>query len=153
MARTSLTNRLGFLVYDVARMFRADFRVRAQQLPLTEGQWRVLAQLARMEGCRQTDLAEILEIRPISLTRQIDKLVDHGLVERHPHPSDRRAALLHLTASATPLIEQLLELGVQTRERALAGFDADERRQLLAYLERIRANLSTATEADSSHAD
>jgi MarR family transcriptional regulator, transcriptional regulator for hemolysin len=136
----------GFLLADILRLSRADFAARAVELPLTEGQWRVLAYLARMEGCRPTDLAERLDMREISLTRHLDRLVEKGFVVRRPHPQDRRSLTLHLTAAAGPTISRLFELGLATRERALGGFDEGERRVLFDALRRIRTNLSTQDE-------
>lgn len=137
---------LGFLLYDAARLLRRDFDERARALGLSRAQWSVLAHLARCEGCTQAVLAEVLDLQPITLTRLLDRLQAAGWVERRPHPEDRRARQLFLTAKAHPLLEQLRELGLQTRERAQAGLSAAEREQLLDLLERVRANLAQRPE-------
>jgi len=55
-----LTRSLGFLLADVSRLIRKRFDARAKTLGLTRAQWRVLGQLRRREGIKQTDLADIL---------------------------------------------------------------------------------------------
>ncbi|MCK5089420.1 MAG: MarR family transcriptional regulator, partial [Hyphomicrobiaceae bacterium] len=64
-----LTRSLGFLLGDVSRLLRKRFDMRARELGLTRAQWRVLARLRRREGINQRNLAEILEIENITLTR------------------------------------------------------------------------------------
>src|ERR1700742_5256215 len=91
---------LGFLLHDVARLLRRRFEQNARDSGLTRSQWQVLAYLANNEGINQSGLAELLEIEPITLGRIIDKLETLGLIERHPHPTDRRTWLLHLVEAA-----------------------------------------------------
>ena len=49
---------------------------------MTRAKWAVLARLDRFEGLKQTELAEMLDLQPISLTRLLDGLADNGLIER-----------------------------------------------------------------------
>ena len=88
---------LGFLLHDVARLLRKRFEQNARPLGLTRSQAQVLAHLALHQGIAQRGLAEILEIEPITLTRLLDGMERGGLVERRPHPSDRRVRRLFLT--------------------------------------------------------
>src|ERR1700757_5063840 len=112
---------LGFLLHDVARLLKKRFEQHARGSGLTRSQWQVLAYLARNEGISQSALAELLEVEPITLARIADKLEALGLVERRPHPSDRRVWLLHLTRPARPKLEQVRKLGDITRSEALVG--------------------------------
>ena len=96
MARRSLNREFAFLLNDVARMLRTCFDDRAEQFGITRGQWAVLARLDRFEGLKQSELAEMLDLQPISLTRLLDRLCANGLVERRPDPNDRRGNRLYL---------------------------------------------------------
>jgi DNA-binding MarR family transcriptional regulator len=135
---------LGFLIHDVARLLRKRFEQHARGSGLTRSQWQVLAYLERNEGIHQSGLAELLEIEPITLGRIVDRLQEFGLVERRPHPSDRRIWLLLLTAKAKPKLVELHRLGDQTRAEALAGIPEAARQQLLDTLTGLRANLASA---------
>src|SRR3954451_24476585 len=74
---------------------------------MTRAQWAVLARLEHAEGLEQSELAEMLDLQPITLTRLVDRLCANGMVERRPDPSDRRAKRLHLTPLARPLMDRL----------------------------------------------
>jgi MarR family transcriptional regulator, transcriptional regulator for hemolysin len=135
---------LGFLAHDIARMIRADFAVRAERLGLTQTQWRAIAYLGRMEGCSQTELAEVCEVRPITLGRQLDRMAALGLIDRRDDPRDRRAIRLYFTPRLRAKVEKLQSIAAVTYERALAGLTAADRDTLMGLLARVRANLAVA---------
>jgi len=122
----SLDRNLGFLLHDVARLMRKRFEQNARGLGLTRSQCQVLAHLARQEGIQQSGLAEILEVEPITLTRILDRLEAGRLVERRPHPTDRRIRQLYLTAEAHPLLGEIFAIGAATRGEALNGVPETE---------------------------
>ena len=86
-----LERSFGFLVYDVARLFGRRFDHNGRRLGLTRAQCRTLGYLARNEGINQAGMADLLEIRPMTLVRQIDRMEEAGWIERRPDPADRRA--------------------------------------------------------------
>lgn len=132
---------IGFLIHEVARMLRDDFHERVSCEGVTQAQWRALVHLCRNEGCRQHVLAESLEIRPITLSRLVDRLVEVDLVVRRPDPEDRRATLLYLTKAAQPLLSMFTEKAIQTRQRALVGVSDGEAELLVSVLQRMKSNL------------
>ncbi|MFE8072904.1 MarR family transcriptional regulator [Marinobacteraceae bacterium S3BR75-40.1] len=142
----------GFILADCARLQRRYFDRRAKGTGLSRAQWSVLAQLSRHEGLKQAELAELLELQPISLARHIDRLEAQGCVERRPDPQDRRARRLFLTDKAGPLLDQLQCLGQEVREQALAGLDEEQRRLVHAALSQVRDNLShSLTRLEEGH--
>ena len=143
----------GFLVSDVSRMLRENFRTTTPELGLTLAQARVLLHLSRNEGISQVALSAILEVQPITLLRQIDRLEKAGLIERRAHPSDRRAQQLYLTPRSQPLLKKIFDKGAERQDQLMAGLSEAEREQLVSSLLRIKANLSqmaTATELDAA---
>ena len=140
---------LGFLIHDVARLLRKRFEQLSRDSGLTRSQWQVLAFLERNEGIHQSGLAELLEIEPITLGRIVDRLQEYGLVERRPHPSDRRIWLLRLTARAKPKLDELHQLGDDTRTEALAGIAEADREHLLKTLTALKSNLTAACTSPS----
>lgn len=138
----------GFCLHDVSRLLRKRFDRRARTIGLTRAQWSVLAHLNRHEGVNQAALAEILDIEPITLVRQIDRLEAAGWVERRLDPNDRRVRLLYLTPKAKPILDRLAELAAETRAEALAGISPAAQEALVDTLLAIKANL-TETEASS----
>lgn len=138
---------LGFLINDVARLLRRNFMRRAQADGLSLAEWRALAYLSRQEGINQTDLAESMEIQPMTLARLIDKLQHLGLVERRKDPQDRRAYRLYLTKASQPLISKLWAIAEESRELALAGLSERRRKDLMTALMRVKANLFEAEQS------
>ena len=140
---------LGFLIHDVARLLRKRFEQLSRDSGLTRSQWQVLAYLERNEGIHQSGLAELLEVEPITLGRMVDRLQEYGLVERGPHPSDRRIWLLRLTARAKAKLDELHRLGDETRAEALAGIADADYDHLMKTLSAVKSNLTTACTSPS----
>jgi MarR family transcriptional regulator, transcriptional regulator for hemolysin len=92
---------------ESSRLLRNFIDHRAKGRGTTRAQWIVLFRLRQQEGLSQVDLADVLELQPISLVRLLDRLVEHGLLERRPDPRDRRANRLFLTASGRQLVDDL----------------------------------------------
>lgn len=145
-----LMRSLGFVLGDTSRLIRKRFDLRARELGLTRAQWRVLARLRRREGINQRDLAEILEIENITLTRHIDRLEEKGFVERRRDPADRRAWNLYLNDKVQPILDRMRELSAITRGEALRGFSEAETEKLIDQLLRIKSNILELDQADES---
>lgn len=92
---------------ESSRFLRNYVDHRAKSRGTTRAQWIVLFRLREQEGLSQVDLADVLELQPISLVRLLDRLVEHGLVERRHDPRDRRANRLFLTAAGRQLANDL----------------------------------------------
>lgn len=97
-----------------------------------------------LPGLKQTELAEMLDLQPITLTRLLDRLCDNGLIERRADPDDRRAKRLYLTAAARPLLERLSDLGEELMSGALAGLAPEDIALLVSKLAVVKDNLRQA---------
>jgi len=144
MLPRSLNREFAFILNDVARMLRTYADHKASQLGITRAQWVVLVRLDRFEGLKQAELAEMLDLQPITLTRLLDRLCDSGLIERRSDPNDRRAKRLYLTKAAGPIIERLGELGEELMARALAGVDRGAIEKMVGQLAIVKENLRQA---------
>lgn len=121
---------------------RKAFDRRAVGLGVTRAQWKVLFRLERQPGLRQIELADMLDIEPITLSRIIDRLEEAGLVERLADPADRRAWRLHITARAKPLVEKLRSVADEMIAEAFAGIDPKHIEITRQVLGRVRENAS-----------
>lgn len=135
---------IAFTIMDVARLLKTYADQRARQYGMTRAQWAVLFRLDRSEGLKQSELAELLDLQPITLTRLLDRLADNGLIERRADPNDRRANRLFLTPAARPLLEQLSALGEDMMRSVLDRLDAKSRERLLRDLGLVKENLRAA---------
>ena len=132
----------GFLLHDVSRLLRKRFDRRARTIGLTRAQWSVMAHLSRNEGINQSALADILEIEPITLVHQLDRLEAAGWIERRLDANDRRVRLLYLTALGRQILGKMQALGMETKAEAVSGLTATEQDALIDTLMKIKGNLS-----------
>ncbi|MEU9303085.1 MarR family transcriptional regulator [Streptomyces sp. NPDC048269] len=120
------------LVTGLAQRIAEHLRECAATLGLTASQATALREMSGPMTMR--DLAERMSCEPSNTTFVVDKLEKQKLVERHPHPTDRRAKHLVLTAEGTALRTRLLE--VLAVDSALSGLTPQEQRVLHGLLER-----------------
>ncbi len=137
---------IGLLVHDVSRLLRRRIDHQAQVIGLTSAQWRVLAAVSRAEmhgdePLHQATLADEMDMEPITLSRQIDRMETAGLIERRPDPADRRANRLYLTEAARPLIDKFRSVAISCYDNVLTGISDEEIEQVVGILTRVRANL------------
>ena len=135
---------LPFEIGETAHALRRAFDRRAATLGVTRAQWKVLFRLSRTPGLRQVELADILDVEPITLSRILDRLEEAGLVERLRDPDDRRAWRLEVTSKAQPLIAKLRALAEELMDEAFAGLSEDELALMRSKLAKIRDNIAAA---------
>ncbi|HTT49549.1 MAG TPA: MarR family transcriptional regulator [Pseudolabrys sp.] len=148
MTPQPLRREIAFTIMDVARLLKTYADQRARQLRISRAQWAVLVRIERTEGLKQSELAELLDLQPISLTRLLDRLADNGLIERRADPNDRRANRLYLTPAAKPLLGRLSELGADMMETVLEGLDEKSIERMLKQLVTLKDNLRRAISAN-----
>jgi len=134
-----------FQLSDVARSMRTYIDQCAREHGMTRAQWGVLLRLERQEGMTQAEMADALEIQPISLVRLIDRLCEQKLVERRPHPRDRRANRLYLTDKGHATLARLVPLGKDITADVLAAIDEQAAADFLDQLLIIKGNIKDAS--------
>jgi len=133
-----------FQLADVARTMRTYVDQRAREHGMTRAQWGALARLERQEGMTQAEMAEALEIQPISLLRLIDRLCQQDLMERRPHPRDRRANRLYLTEKGRATLTRMAPLGKEVAGDILAAMPEKDVAELLRSLLVVKHNIRNA---------
>ena len=128
------------LLNDVARLIRTEADKRARTHGMTRAQWVILSRLERAPGLSQRELAEILEVEPITVGRLVDRLETRGLVERRADPEDRRIWRLHLRPEAAPVLAALDVQRAAIRKLVSEGVTEAEIEQLVGVLLRMKAN-------------
>ena len=136
---------LPFEIGETAHALRKAFDRLATGLGVTRAQWKVLFKLTRTPGLRQVELADMLELEPITLCRIVDRLEEAGLVSRTRDPDDRRAWRLHVTAEAQPLVEKLQAVGAELVQQAFGDIDAKDIETTRKVLARARENAGRVT--------
>lgn len=133
---------------DTSRLIRTYIDTRSRAIGTTRAQWALLALLTRQPGLTQSELSEILEIQPISLTRLVDRMTDQGLVKREPHPSDRRANCVFITENGLLAMEAFSPLAQEITEELFEGIAPEEVAVFQSVVDRMRANLKVRSAFD-----
>jgi DNA-binding MarR family transcriptional regulator len=128
----------------VQRLVRAYADKEAARFGITRAQWAVLAKVERNEGMKQTELAEQMEMQPITLTRLIDKLCDSSWIERRGDENDRRVNRLFLKKAGRQLLGKLSGLRSELTATALNGISPADAQRLLLQMEAIKENVRNA---------
>ena len=128
---------------ESSRLLRNFIDHRAKGQGTTRAQWIVLFRLREQEGLSQVDLADVLELQPISLVRLLDRLVEHGLVERRHDPKDRRANRLFLTETGRQLVYDLDSLRNAIATDVLQGVSAASIQTSLDTLRDIKERIKS----------
>ena len=116
-----------FTLGEVQRLVRAYADRQAARYGITRAQWAVLAKVERTEGLKQSELAEQMEMQPITLTRLIDKLCDNGWIERRGDETDRRVNRLYLQQGRAPAARQARRAALRTHRDRAGGHQSRRR--------------------------
>lgn len=145
--RGSVDANFMFTLGELFRLIRVYADKEAARYGITRAQWAVLSKVERQEGLKQTELAELLEMQPITLTRLIDKLCDNDWIERRSDENDRRVNRLYLKRAARPLLGKLAGLRSELTATALEGISPADAHRLLTQLESIKENVRNAIQS------
>ncbi len=141
---------LGFLISDVHRLLTAAVDNEVSALSLTRSQLRVVLHLMRGDGISQVALADNLQLGKVTVGGLLDRLQDKGLIERRPHPTDRRAKLVYLTLADQNIYDAIVEAGGIILKQVLAGINKTEEKTLIALLLRVKANTAGILQANAA---
>jgi DNA-binding MarR family transcriptional regulator len=142
---------VGFALSTLGFAVATRFRERLAPLALEPRDFALLRALSAGEGVSQQALGEQLRIPPSRMVAFIDGLQERGLLERRPHPSDRRAHALYLTPAGRRLLAKAAAVA-SGFERELCGrLSAAERERLLELLGEVREQLGLPPGVHSAH--
>lgn len=131
----------GFQIQDVARLMSRTFENRAGDMKVTRSQARVLGYVSQSEGASQSEIATLMDVQKITLTRLVDELEKMNLIERRPHPDDRRIRRLYLREGTRPVLESIWSRLSEVSDFALAALPADRREAFVQDMVTIRNHL------------
>ena len=126
----------GQLFFRLWRASHTRIAEALESLGLTPALFGVLNLLGARDGAIQQEIASSMGIDPSTMVSLIDDLERSGLAQRRPHPTDRRAREIAITAKGRRTLERGRRMAMQVEDEVLGGLTAAERRQLLVLLRR-----------------
>jgi MarR family 2-MHQ and catechol resistance regulon transcriptional repressor len=136
---TQLALRLWTALQKTSFLLRGQMRPVIARWDLTGPQWRVLRKLgeAGPEGLTAGQVCGHLGVTGGNMTGIMDKLEEAGLLQRLPHPVDRRALLLKLTEQGEALYQEIKPAYEARVAEVLSLLSDDEKLMMLELLERL----------------
>ncbi|MGW9631845.1 MarR family winged helix-turn-helix transcriptional regulator [Agromyces sp. NPDC055520] len=111
-------------------------------LDVSSGEWAVVTSLAKAgEALTPSQLAELTNVAPSSMTHRLDKLAERGLVERAADPDNRTRILVSLTDEGWGLFSQAIRDSDVVESDVLQDLGDTERAELARLLEVVIARL------------
>jgi len=129
-----------YLASQMAKGFARALQQRAAKLGFSPGQFPILLELWSEDGLTQKQLLERVDIEQATMANTLSRMERDGLVERRPHPSDKRAQLIFLTDKAAAIQAEAIEAAMAADTDLLKDFRSFERELLLEYIRRILEN-------------
>jgi DNA-binding MarR family transcriptional regulator len=129
-------------ILELTVVLGRDMTEQLEGMGLTEARAHLIWELGRRGPCKQQALAEALGVSPRAITALVDGLVPTGFVTREPHPTDRRATQVTLTAHGQATAEALVDSHRELARQLFADVPADQLdcfdNVLVGLLERLR---------------
>ena len=141
MKQIDPTDLFGFLIQDVARLMSRAFEKQPGDLEITRAQARLLAYVALSEGHKQTEIASLMDVQKITLTKMADELEAKGLIERHTDPDDRRVRRLFMAEGAKPVLQDIWKRLSKVSDIALSALPKARRKSFIADMVLVRDQL------------
>ena len=140
----AILGHFGSLMRHVAGWHATDFL----GLEVTMSQAKCLYVVSLRPGIGMSALAEQLGVGLSSASGLVDRLVEHGYLERHEDPSDRRQQQVLITPAGAAVVERIRELNAGLLRRLLAGLTIDQLTSLREGMAALDQQARTINQAD-----
>ncbi len=137
-----LRDTVGYMLAQVCRLHRQRADVLLNQIGLHVGQEMFLCGLWANEGVTQTELAEILQLQPATVTNTLQRLEREKIIERRDDLDDQRVSRVYTTEKGRSLERLVNEKWSQLESEAFDGFTVEERVLLRRLLQLAYQNLA-----------
>lgn len=113
----------------------------SREFGLSPIEWHSIAALASYAPLSAKELAKLLDLNQVQMTRTLTRLLDQGLVSRRTDAHDRRKVVLSLNNKGEAIYEQIAPKAQGLEEKMLSIFSKTEHKQFLMLLERLEAQV------------
>jgi DNA-binding MarR family transcriptional regulator len=133
---------LGYLIFRICRAQNNLANTIFSEIGLFRGQPPVLFQLGKHKELTQSQLADMLEVTPATLTNILHRMEKTGLINRTRDAGDNRISRVTLTALGEERLAQAFALSQRIEDRTFDSFSEDEKKTIRSFLQQIHTNLT-----------
>lgn len=123
-----------YLAAQLAKGFSRSLQMKAARLGFSPGQFPILIELWNEEGLTQKQLLDRVDIEQATMANTLARMERDGLIERRPHPKDKRAQLVFLTEKARAMQDEAMSTAAEADEALFKGFRRFEKELMLEYI-------------------
>ncbi|MBP1851678.1 MarR family winged helix-turn-helix transcriptional regulator [Rhizobium halophytocola] len=123
-----------YLAAQLAKAFTRSLQARAAKLGFSPGQFPILLALWDEDGLTQAQLLQRIDVEQATMANTLARMQRDGLIEKKPHPNDRRAQRIYLTEPARALQEEALTAAEEADDALFSGFRRFEKELMLEYI-------------------
>lgn len=123
-----------YLAGQLAKGFARSLHRKSKDLGFSPGQLPVLLELWQEDGLTQKQLLDRLDVEQATLANTLSRMQRGGLIERMPHPGDRRAQIITLTQTGRALEGPAVQAATEADTAMFAGFRSFERELMIEYM-------------------
>lgn len=127
----------------IARALDSISNIEFKELELTKGQYLYVVRICENPGIIQEQLLDLIKVDRSTATRAIQKLEQHGFVEKRNDSNNKKINRLYPTEKAQQVYPIIIRENNYSNDVALDGFTDEEAVHVLIYLQRIRQNIET----------
>ena len=132
---------IGHLLIKVCTFKHRRMHELLDGLGLYRGQPFVLRALWKQDGMTHSELAELLDRSPATITKMVQRMERAGFVERRPDPGDERVSRVYLTDVGRNIKSEVEDVWRAFEEQVVSGFSEEELTVLRSLLLRICRNM------------
>lgn len=138
---------------DVHAMVAALFTLtagmeRARRQRKAAGTLSLLQLVADRQPIRPSEIAEVQDVHPSLVTRQVRELEDAGHVQVAADPADGRSCLVTLTPAGAGELQRLTQAGLDRFALFVADWSPGDVRMLTTLLDKLRNSITAVAEQE-----
>lgn len=137
----SLREHTGYLITDVARLYRTALDRKMLRFDLTRSQWWLISFLIYFDGITQQQLADLMDVGKAGVTKLLDRLEQKGMVKRVSDSTDARQKRVFLSEHVKPLAVEVDHEITAVADTSLKALTTEEVAQFNKLITKIRQNL------------
>ena len=139
------SQRILHLLTEAGRRLACQAARDARAQGISRPQWAILELIEARPGLTQREIAQHLDLEPITIARTLDRLEARQMVERRPDPRDRRVWRVHLSPAGCAMREACWRARAALGDRITASLPEDGGATLESGLTRAVAALEAAS--------
>ncbi len=112
---------------------------------VTRIQWIAMYYIHRHGELKQVQLATMMNLKPSTVTRLLDRMENHGLSERYINPESKREIIIKLTEKGNKTIEKLLPHGNKFNDDLVKDISTEELKIFQKVMDKMLNNIVGST--------